>query len=115
MSSIGIVKFFNQTKGFGFISPDDGEEDLFFHKTSLVDAEASPWSDDRVSFELEQSDRGPCATNVAITEKGSGSGQASSKSKYRASEVIPALCEKIRFLEGKSFSDEEIIDELMGN
>jgi|SaaInlStandDraft_1057018.scaffolds.fasta_scaffold32728_3 cold shock protein len=115
MSQTGTVKFFKQSKGFGFINPDEGEGDIFFHKTSLIDAEANPWSDDKVSYEVEDTDRGLSAVRVTITEKGSGSSmEGDSNSKYRASDVIPALCEKIRFLEGKSLSDQEIIDELMG-
>jgi cold shock protein len=52
-------------KGFGFITPDGGDKDVFFHMSSLV---GSGYDElrvgDRVSFETEDSDKGPRAANV---------------------------------------------------
>lgn len=58
----GKVKFFNETKGFGFISGEDGK-DYFTHSSGLVDM-TSLNKDDEVTFEVEQSDKGPRAVKV---------------------------------------------------
>ncbi len=67
----GTVKFFNQSKGFGFIVPDDGGSDLFVH-ISAVQASGLPGLDDgqKVSFETEPDKRGkgPKAVNLAYVE-----------------------------------------------
>ncbi len=52
-------------KGFGFITVAGQEKDLFFHSSSLVDVSFTELkTGDTVSFEIEQSDKGPRATNV---------------------------------------------------
>ncbi len=60
--STGKVKFFNDAKGFGFITPDDGEKDLFVHTTGIVDGTLS--EDDKVEFEIGEGQKGPCAVQV---------------------------------------------------
>lgn len=57
----GSVKFFNETKGFGFITPIGGGQDVFVHSSGLIDRIRE--SDD-VSFEVEQGKKGPSAVNV---------------------------------------------------
>jgi len=61
----GTVKFFNETKGYGFISPDDGAKDVFVHITAV---EASGLKtldrDQKVSFDVEPDQRGPKAVNI---------------------------------------------------
>ena len=57
----GTVKFFNETKGFGFISPEDGSKDVFVHKSNLIDYISE---NDKVKFEVESGDRGLSAVNV---------------------------------------------------
>ncbi|MDY6777932.1 MAG: cold shock domain-containing protein [Candidatus Nanohaloarchaea archaeon] len=58
----GTVKFFHDMKNYGFIKPEDGEEDVFFH---VEDLEAESVSEgDRVEFERTEGDRGPRAENV---------------------------------------------------
>lgn len=59
----GTVKFFNETKGFGFIKMNDGEQDVFVHSSNLID---NIRDDDQVTFDIEQSDRGPSAINVRL-------------------------------------------------
>ncbi|MEK7546455.1 MAG: cold shock domain-containing protein [Patescibacteria group bacterium] len=60
----GSVKTMNE-KGFGFITPDDGGKDLFFHQTGLVGVNFDELkSGDKVSFDTEESEKGPRATNV---------------------------------------------------
>jgi CspA family cold shock protein len=60
--STGTVKFFNDTKGFGFITPDDGGKDLLFN-ISAVDA-GTLNDDDKVEFEVGEGQKGPCAVQV---------------------------------------------------
>jgi len=57
----GTIKFFDETKGFGFISQSNGGEDIFVHTTGLID---SVREYDDVFFEIEQGKKGPIATNV---------------------------------------------------
>lgn len=61
--SLGTVKFFNQSKGFGFITPDSGEKDVFVHANNLIDNISDG---DKVSFDLESTEKGPSAINVRV-------------------------------------------------
>jgi len=62
--STGTVKFFNASRGFGFITPDDGK-DLFFHISELQGKE--PQDGDKVEFDVGEGKKGPCAVNVKVT------------------------------------------------
>ena len=63
--SIGTVKWFNSSKGFGFINPDDGGDDLFVHHSEIkTDGYASLDEGQNVEFEVGQGKKGPCATSV---------------------------------------------------
>jgi CspA family cold shock protein len=61
----GTVKWFNDDKGFGFITPDDRGKDLFVHHTGIVaDGFRSLSEGVRVSFDAESGPKGPKAVNV---------------------------------------------------
>ena len=60
----GKVKFFNQDKGFGFITPDDGGNDIFVHITGIVQGELK--DDDKVEYEMGEGRKGPCAIDVKV-------------------------------------------------
>ncbi len=61
--SNGTVKFFNNSKGFGFIAPDDGSKDVFVHQSGLID---SINEGDTVSYDLEEGKKGLNAVNVKV-------------------------------------------------
>ena len=72
----GTVKFFNASKGFGFIQPDDGGPDVFVHATALERAGIRDLNEgDQVSFEVEEDRRSgkESATNLRVTGSGSRS------------------------------------------
>lgn len=58
----GKVKFFNNDKGFGFITPDDGGQDLFVHISGIESGSIA--EDDQVDYEVGEGKKGPCAVNV---------------------------------------------------
>jgi CspA family cold shock protein len=57
----GLVKFFNETKGFGFIKMDDTGEEIFVHVSGLSEKIKQ---DDKVSFDVTEGKKGPNAINV---------------------------------------------------
>jgi CspA family cold shock protein len=59
--STGTVKFYNDQKGFGFITPDDGSKDVFVHKSGT---KTNLQEGDKVSYEVESTPKGPSAINV---------------------------------------------------
>ena len=61
----GTVKFFNQQKGYGFITPDDGAKDVFVHITAVEQSGLSGLAKgQKVSFEVQNEARGPKAVNL---------------------------------------------------
>ncbi|HGN1707653.1 TPA: RNA chaperone/antiterminator CspA [Providencia rettgeri] len=61
----GSVKWFNESKGFGFISPEDGSKDVFVHFSAIQSDDFKTLYDgQKVSFSLETGAKGPAAANV---------------------------------------------------
>ena len=61
----GTVKFFNTTRGFGFISPDDGSKDVFVHISAVEQSGMTTLNEgQKVSFDIEPDARGPKAVNL---------------------------------------------------
>lgn len=59
----GTVKFFNESKGFGFITPSNGDNEIFVHSSGLID---SIRENDSVNYEVEQGRKGSNAVNVKV-------------------------------------------------
>ena len=59
----GVVKFFNETKGFGFIIPNSGESEIFVHSTGLL---ADIRENDKVTYNVEEGRKGLNAVNVKV-------------------------------------------------
>ena len=63
----GNVKWFNESKGFGFITPDDGSKDVFVHFSAIAsDGFRTLAEGQQVTFDVEDGPKGPQATNVTI-------------------------------------------------
>ena len=63
--STGTVKFFNATRGFGFIAPDDGSKDVFVHVSAIERAGLGHLAEgQKLSFDVQDDARGPKAVNL---------------------------------------------------
>lgn len=61
----GIVKFFNATRGYGFISPEDGSKDIFVHISAVEQSGLSGLAEgQKLQFEVQPDARGPKAVNL---------------------------------------------------
>ncbi len=66
---MGTVKWFNATKGFGFIQPDDGGNDVFVHISVLERAEIAPLADgQRVSMRIVETPKGREAVQLSVLD-----------------------------------------------
>ena len=67
--TIGTVKFFNSSRGFGFITPDDGSEDVFVHISAVERSGLGYLSEgQKIEFETQPDGRGPKAVNLFAAE-----------------------------------------------
>jgi CspA family cold shock protein len=65
MRTKGVVKWFNDTKGFGFITPEDGSKDCFVHHSAIQSSGFRTLAEgERVEFDMIMEDKGPKAANV---------------------------------------------------
>jgi CspA family cold shock protein len=65
MSTTGTVKWFNDAKGFGLFTPENGEKDCFVHHSAIQGTGFKSLSEgDRVQFDIVQGQKGPAAENV---------------------------------------------------
>ena len=63
----GTVKWFNESKGFGFISPEDGSKDVFVHFSAIASSGFRTLAEgQQVTFDVENGPKGPQATNVQV-------------------------------------------------
>lgn len=69
----GTVKWFNNKKGYGFVSPTDGSDDVFVHFSAIQAGEGefkTVYEGDTVEFDVTEGEKGPQASNVVVTKKG---------------------------------------------
>ncbi|MGD8569124.1 MAG: cold-shock protein [Gammaproteobacteria bacterium] len=63
----GTVKWFNESKGFGFITPDDGSKDVFVHFSAIASEGFRTLTEgQQVTFDVEEGPKGPQAANVKV-------------------------------------------------
>jgi cold shock protein len=67
MSTTGTVKWFDDAKGFGYITPDDGSKDVFVHFSAIqASGRKSLKENDKVTYDVEQAPKGPRASNLKV-------------------------------------------------
>jgi cold shock CspA family protein len=68
---VGVVKWFNESRGYGFITPDEGGRDVYVHSTAIKGAGSQSLQEgQRVEFEITEGPKGPQASNVTPVAAG---------------------------------------------
>jgi len=88
----GTVKWFNNAKGYGFILPDEGGEDLFVHYTSIVmDGYKTLKAGQAVTYDIVQGGKGFHATNIRTADSASSTGASKAAAEGESHAEAPAL------------------------
>lgn len=73
MAEKGVIRWFNNKKGYGFIQNSADSKDIFVHYSAVVmDGYKTLKTNDKVSFDIVQGEKGPQAANVVVTEESTG-------------------------------------------
>ena len=106
----GTVKWFNDEKGFGFIAPEDGSEDVFVHHTGIAGSGfKSLEEDERVTYEVTRGRKGLQAANVS---KGSGGSEPRRTAEYLR---VPFDVEGAARTLGEHFDPDELYRAMVGS
>ena len=60
------IRFYNQDKGWGFATPDNGDKDVFIHRSELEKSRITVLEGDRIEFEIKEGNRGPVAIDIKL-------------------------------------------------